>query len=108
MIGADGNETILDAGQTVAFSDKNFDVVNEFLYLGALVTPKNDQMSLVKSNRLRYTGHMIEGAEDLPQKTLFRALPEGRRNHGKPKSNWAYGVNSDSSAHGARDWTNFP
>jgi hypothetical protein len=36
------NRTILDAGQTVAFGDKNFEVVNEFVYLGALVTPNND------------------------------------------------------------------
>jgi hypothetical protein len=36
------NRTILDAGQTVAFGDWNFKVVNEFLYFGALVTPKND------------------------------------------------------------------
>jgi hypothetical protein len=36
------NRTILDAGQTVAFGDKNFEFVNEFVYLGVLVTPKND------------------------------------------------------------------
>jgi hypothetical protein len=34
---------ILDAGQTVAFGDKKFEVINEFVYLGALVTPKNDE-----------------------------------------------------------------
>jgi cytochrome c551/c552 len=39
---AAGNRTILDAGQTVAFGDKKFEVVNEFVYLGALMTPKND------------------------------------------------------------------
>jgi hypothetical protein len=33
-----GNRTILDAGQTVAFLDKNFEVVTEFVYLGAVVT----------------------------------------------------------------------
>jgi hypothetical protein len=33
---------ILDVEQTVAFGNKNFEVVNEFVYLGALVTPKND------------------------------------------------------------------
>jgi hypothetical protein len=33
---------ILDSGQTVAFDGKNFEVVNEFGYLGALVTLKND------------------------------------------------------------------
>jgi hypothetical protein len=40
MIAA-GNRTIFDAGPTVAFEDKNSEVVNEFVYLGALVTPKN-------------------------------------------------------------------
>jgi hypothetical protein len=37
-----GNRTILDAGQTVGFGDRNFEVVNAFVYLGALVTPKID------------------------------------------------------------------
>jgi hypothetical protein len=36
------NTTILETGQTVAFGDRNFKVVNEFVYFGALVTPKND------------------------------------------------------------------
>jgi hypothetical protein len=39
---ASGNWTILDAGQTVVLGDKNFEVFNKFLYLAALVTPKND------------------------------------------------------------------
>jgi hypothetical protein len=42
MIAA-GIRTILDAGKTVVFGDKNFNkVVNKMVYLGALVTPKND------------------------------------------------------------------
>jgi hypothetical protein len=36
------NRIILDAIQTVAFNDKNFEVVNEFVYFGALLIPKND------------------------------------------------------------------
>jgi hypothetical protein len=28
-------------------------------------------IGVVKSNRLRYFGHMIKGAEDLPQRALF-------------------------------------
>jgi hypothetical protein len=28
-----------------------------------------------------------------------------KRNHGRPKSRWADGVNSDSLALGIRDWT---
>jgi hypothetical protein len=39
---AAGNRKILDAEQTVAFGDKNFEVVKEILYLRALETPKND------------------------------------------------------------------
>jgi hypothetical protein len=39
---ATANRTIVDAGQTVAFGDKNFEVVNKFVYLEALVIPKND------------------------------------------------------------------
>jgi hypothetical protein len=41
MIAA-GIKTIFDARQTVAFGDKNNEVDNEFVYLGALVTLKND------------------------------------------------------------------
>jgi hypothetical protein len=36
---AAGNRTVLDTGQAVAFGDKNFEAVNEFVYLRALVTP---------------------------------------------------------------------
>jgi hypothetical protein len=43
--------------------------------------------------------------EDLPQKVLFRAKPNGRGNQGRPKSRWADGVNSDSLALRVRDWT---
>jgi hypothetical protein len=34
----------------------------------------------VKSNRLRYARRMIRGAKDLPQKSLYRTVPEGTRN----------------------------
>jgi hypothetical protein len=35
------NRTIFDAGQTVAFGDKNLEVANEFVYLRALVSNPN-------------------------------------------------------------------
>jgi hypothetical protein len=63
-------------------------------------------IGVVKSNRLRYSGRMISVAEDLPQRALFRAVPKGRRNQGRPKSRWADGVNSDSGALDALDWRN--
>jgi hypothetical protein len=39
---------------------------------------------------------MIRDAEDLPQRALYRAVPEARRNQRRPKSRWADGINSDS------------
>jgi hypothetical protein len=56
-------------------------------------------------NRLLYVGHMIRKPGDLPQKALFRAKPNERRNQGRPKSRWAEGVNSNSLALRLRDWT---
>jgi hypothetical protein len=46
-------------------------------------------LDVTKTNRLRNAGHMIRRPEDLPQKDLFRAKPNGRRNLGRPKSRWA-------------------
>jgi hypothetical protein len=60
-------------------------------------------LNVTKTSKLRYTGHMIRKPEDLPQKALFRAKPNGRRNQGRPKSRWANRVNSDSLALGVRD-----
>jgi hypothetical protein len=53
-------------------------------------------LNVTKTSRLRYVGHMIRRPKELPQKALFRAKPNGRRNQGRPKSRWADGVNSDS------------
>ena len=205
MIAAGTDRTIRDVGQSVAFGDKTFEVVKEFVYLGSLVTPNNDVsleiqrriqtanrcffglrkqlqsrhlsrptkyiiyktlirpvllygsetwamtrreenqllvferkvlrtisgpknengvfrrrynfelerefdspnvINVVKTSRLRYAGHMIRRPEDLPQKAIFIARPQGTRRQGRPKSRWADGVNSDSRALGALDWTN--
>jgi hypothetical protein len=51
------------------------------------------------------TSRLLCRPEDLPQKALFRAKPNGRRNQGRRKTSWADGVNSDSSALGVSDWT---
>ena len=63
-------------------------------------------INVVKRNRLRYAGHMIRRPEDLPQKAIFIAKPQGTRRQGRPRSRWADGVSSDSRAIGALDWTN--
>jgi hypothetical protein len=41
--------------------------------------------NVTKTSRLRYVGHMIRRPEDLPQKALFRAEPNGSRNQRRPK-----------------------
>jgi hypothetical protein len=62
-------------------------------------------LNVTKTSRLRYAGHMFRRPEDLPQKTLFRAKPIGRRNQRNPKFRWTDGVNSDSLALGVKNWT---
>jgi hypothetical protein len=57
-------------------------------------------LNVTKTSKLRYAGHRIRRPEDLPQKALLRAKPNGRR-----KFRWADGMNSDSLALGVRDWT---
>jgi hypothetical protein len=46
-------------------------------------------LNFTKTSRFPYAGNIIRRPEDLPQKTLFRAKPNGRRNQGRPKSRWA-------------------
>jgi hypothetical protein len=48
-------------------------------------------LNVTKTSRLSYAGHMIRRPEDLPQKALFRAKPNGTRNQGRPKSRCADG-----------------
>jgi hypothetical protein len=43
-------------------------------------------LNVTKTSRLRYAGHIIRRPENLPQKALFRAKPNGGRNQGRPKS----------------------
>jgi hypothetical protein len=42
MIAARNDSTIRDVEQIVAISDKHFEVVKKFVYLGSLMTPTND------------------------------------------------------------------
>jgi hypothetical protein len=101
MIAARNDRTIRDVGQSVAIGvyrrrynhelDKKFDRPNA--------------LNVTKTSRFSYAGHMIKIPEDLPQKTLFRDKPNGRRNQGRPKSRKADGVNSYSLALRVREGT---
>jgi hypothetical protein len=61
-------------------------------------------LNVTKTSRLRYAGHIIRRPEDLPQRALFRAKPNERKNQGRPKYRWVDGLNSESLALGVRDW----
>jgi hypothetical protein len=67
MIAA-GNRTILDAGQNVAFGNRNFEVVN--VYFGALVTPKNDVGLEILRKHLR-SSHLARQTKLTTYKTLI-------------------------------------
>jgi hypothetical protein len=64
-------------------------------------------LNVTKTSRLHYAGQIINPKIYIPQKALFRAKPNGRKNQGRPKSKWADWVNSDSLALGVGDWSHF-
>jgi hypothetical protein len=55
----------------------NFELDKEFNSPNAI--------GVVKSNILRYARRMIRDAKDLPQRSLYRTVPEGRRNQKNTK-----------------------
>jgi hypothetical protein len=63
-------------------------------------------INVVKTSRLRYAGHMIRRPEDLLQKAIFIADPQGTRRQGRPRSRWVDGVSSESRGLRAPVWTN--
>jgi hypothetical protein len=42
-------------------------------------------LNVTKTSRLHYAGHMIRRPENLPEKALFKAKPNGTRNQGRLK-----------------------
>jgi hypothetical protein len=75
---------------------------NQLLVFERKVLRQPECLKCHETSRLRYAGHMIRKPEDLPQKALFRAKPNRRRNQGRPKSRRADGVISDSLALGGQ------
>ena len=60
MIAAGNSRTVRDAGQSVVIGDKTFEVVNEFVYLGSLVTSNND-VSLEVQRRIQTANRCFFG-----------------------------------------------
>jgi hypothetical protein len=86
MIAAGTDRTIREVGQSVAFGDKTFEVVKEFVYLGSLVTPNNEndvkleiQRRIQTANRCFFglrkqlqAGHLSRSTKYTIYKTLIR------------------------------------
>jgi 3-deoxy-D-manno-octulosonate 8-phosphate phosphatase KdsC-like HAD superfamily phosphatase len=53
------DRTICDVGQSVAISDKHFEVVKKFVNLGSLMTPTNDMILEIERTVLK-TGRHVE------------------------------------------------
>jgi hypothetical protein len=60
LIAAQNDRMIRDVGQSMAIGDKHFEVVEEFVYLGSLVTATND-VSLEIQRRIQTTNRCFFG-----------------------------------------------
>ncbi len=65
-----------------------------------------DIMALVKTQRLRWAGHLARMEHQRAPAVLFRNNPEGRRSVGRPKARWIDGVQADLRTLGVRNWQN--
>jgi hypothetical protein len=86
MIAARNDRTIRDVGQSMAISDKHFEVVKEFVYLGSLMTPPNDvsleiQRRIQTANRCFFglrkhlqSSHLSRQTKFTIHKTLIRPV----------------------------------
>jgi hypothetical protein len=60
----------------------------------------------IKSNRLRWAGHVIRLEEQNPARRVLVAVAEGRRQKSRPKLRWEDGVREDARKLGKRNWRN--
>jgi hypothetical protein len=86
MIAARNYRTIRDVGQSVAIGDTHFEVVKEFMYLGSLMTPRNDvsmeiQRRIQTANRCFFglrkylrSSHLLRHTKWTIHKTLIRPV----------------------------------
>jgi len=65
-----------------------------------------DIVTYIKTNRLKWTGHVICLEEQSPTRTVLIAVVEGRRQRGRPKPRWEDGVMEDAKKLGERNWRN--
>jgi hypothetical protein len=66
----------------------------------------SDIVTYIKTNRLRWAGHVIRLEEQNPARRVLVAVVEGRRQRGRPKLRWEDGVKEDARKLGERNWRN--
>ena len=67
---------------------------------------ESDTVTYIKTNRLRWAGHVIRLEEQNPARRVLVAVVEGRRQRGRPKLRWEDGVNEDARKLRERNWRN--
>jgi hypothetical protein len=76
MIAARNDTTIRHVGPSVAIGDKHFEVVKEFVYLGSLMTPTNEESleihrRIQTANRCFFGLHKHQRSRHLSRHTKF-------------------------------------
>jgi hypothetical protein len=66
----------------------------------------SDLVTHIKTNRLRWAGHVIRLEEQNPARRVLVAVVEGRRQRGRPRLRWEDGVKEDARKLGERNWRN--
>jgi hypothetical protein len=67
---------------------------------------ESDIVTYIKTNRLRWAGHVIRLEEQNTARRVLVAVVEGRRQRGRPKLRWEDGVMEDAGKVGERKWRN--
>ena len=63
-----------------------------------------DIVTLIKTSRLRWAGHVIRMDDERACKKIFEGKPEGRRRRGRPRKRWQDDVEEDLKRLGVRGW----
>jgi len=63
-----------------------------------------DQVTTIKTSRLRWAGHVMRIHDNLPCKKITLDKPEGRRRAGRPNLRWIDGVTKEAEKLGVRNW----